>query len=432
MPTAPVEPDVEEYRLTAAGPRARRPPRRGHARGQDRARGRRGIVSSPRSRSPASAPSGSPGRTATRSPRRPIEVEVRTLDDGTWSTGRAWSTTTTTARTRTARRRGRAAGHRRALVGEVDQVQTRLRRPRPGARRPAARGDRARRGRRHRRESPEIDTDDGRQRDRRDASPAERDPDRPDADEARRRPLRRPRTPPSPDLLAARSGAPTSGCGTRARRATTRSTPGSCTTPSTPTTTRAPRCPGIIRSIYAYHAQTRGWSDIGYNFLVDKFGRIWEGRYGGVDRPVVGAHTLGLQRLLLRDVRDRQLRDRRAADGDGAGLRHAVRLEAVAARRRAAHQPAGRRPHVLDAIKGHRDAGSTACPGRYLYAKLRTIRSPPRARSRRAGPARELQSQTSAGSGYPDLVARRSADKRIVVHPHRRQRPLRYAAGDRT
>src|SRR5690606_24702493 len=50
--------------------------------------------------------------------------------------------------------------------------------------------------------------------------------------------------------------------------------------------------PGIIRSIYAYHTKSRGWSDIGYNFLVDKFGRIWEGRAGGVDRPVVGAHTL--------------------------------------------------------------------------------------------------------------------------------------------
>ena len=54
-----------------------------------------------------------------------------------------------------------------------------------------------------------------------------------------------------------------------------------------------PRCPAILRSIYAYHTQSRGWSDIGYNFLVDRFGRIWEGRYGGVDRPVVGAHTLG-------------------------------------------------------------------------------------------------------------------------------------------
>ena len=51
--------------------------------------------------------------------------------------------------------------------------------------------------------------------------------------------------------------------------------------------------PSIIRGIYAYHTQSRGWSDVGYNFLVDRFGRIWEGRYGGVARPVVGAHTLG-------------------------------------------------------------------------------------------------------------------------------------------
>ena len=51
--------------------------------------------------------------------------------------------------------------------------------------------------------------------------------------------------------------------------------------------------PSLLRGIYAYHTQSRGWRDIGYNYLVDRFGRIWEGRYGGVTRAVVGAHTLG-------------------------------------------------------------------------------------------------------------------------------------------
>jgi hypothetical protein len=51
--------------------------------------------------------------------------------------------------------------------------------------------------------------------------------------------------------------------------------------------------PGILRSIYHYQAVSRGWGDIGYNVLVDKFGRLWEGRAGGVGQPVVGAHAGG-------------------------------------------------------------------------------------------------------------------------------------------
>ncbi|WP_278314660.1 peptidoglycan recognition protein family protein [Lolliginicoccus levis] len=49
----------------------------------------------------------------------------------------------------------------------------------------------------------------------------------------------------------------------------------------------------IVRGIYAYHAQTLGWGDVGYHALVDKFGNIYEGRFGGMDRPVQGAHAGG-------------------------------------------------------------------------------------------------------------------------------------------
>jgi uncharacterized protein with LGFP repeats len=51
--------------------------------------------------------------------------------------------------------------------------------------------------------------------------------------------------------------------------------------------------PAILRSIYHFHAVSRGWGDIGYNALVDKFGRVWEGRSGGIARPVIGAHAGG-------------------------------------------------------------------------------------------------------------------------------------------
>jgi hypothetical protein len=55
----------------------------------------------------------------------------------------------------------------------------------------------------------------------------------------------------------------------------------------------AAEVPGMLRAIYAYHAQTRGWGDIGYNVIVDKFGRIFEGRYGGLSSTVIGAHAGG-------------------------------------------------------------------------------------------------------------------------------------------
>src|SRR5690606_8313 len=53
------------------------------------------------------------------------------------------------------------------------------------------------------------------------------------------------------------------------------------------------QAPSLIRGFYRYHVVSLGWRDIGYNFLIDKCGRIYEGRAGGVAKAVLGAHTLG-------------------------------------------------------------------------------------------------------------------------------------------
>ena len=54
--------------------------------------------------------------------------------------------------------------------------------------------------------------------------------------------------------------------------------------------------PRIVRAIYAYHARTLGWCDIGYQALVDRYGQLFEGRAGGLERTVIGAHAGGFNR----------------------------------------------------------------------------------------------------------------------------------------
>ncbi|MCU1599498.1 MAG: repeat protein [Frankiales bacterium] len=51
--------------------------------------------------------------------------------------------------------------------------------------------------------------------------------------------------------------------------------------------------PSLIRADYAYHVKTRGWADLGYNLLVDEYGRVWEGRRGGLGRATIGSHAQG-------------------------------------------------------------------------------------------------------------------------------------------
>ena len=96
--------------------------------------------------------------------------------------------------------------------------------------------------------------------------------------------------------------------------------------------------PAIMRGVYAYHTRSLHWSDIGYNFLVDRYGTIYEGRYGGMTKGVIGAQVAGLQHRQYGHLGDRHVQHGCApgCGGDGAGT--SPGLEAGCAPRRPRRQ----------------------------------------------------------------------------------------------
>ena len=146
----------------------------------------------------------------------------------------------------------------------------------------------------------------------------------------------------------------------------------------------AAEAPAIMRAIYAYHTKSLHWSDIGYNFLIDRYGVIYEGHYGGVSRGVVGAQVLGfntgstgisvigtftgatppsravtsLERLLEWKL------DIHHVDPMGTGTLVCGYGEKFATGQRV----------KFPAIAGHRDANYTDCPGGRLYSQLPDVR----------------------------------------------------------
>lgn len=169
--------------------------------------------------------------------------------------------------------------------------------------------------------------------------------------------------------------------------------------------------PAILRGIYAYHTQSQGWSDVGYNYLVDRFGRIWEGRWGGIGRPVIGAHTLAYneESFAMSAIGNFELTQPTGPMLAAYGRLYAWKLSLHGVEADAAANIDGLHAR---AINGHRDAASTACPGRHLYAKLPAIRM--RAANAQAGWAgRRLQRSVVSGP-RPDLLARHGADTSVV------------------
>jgi hypothetical protein len=139
----------------------------------------------------------------------------------------------------------------------------------------------------------------------------------------------------------------------------------------------------IVRGIELFHVQGNGWNDIGYNFLVDRFGTVYEGRFGGIDRSVVGAHALGFN---TSSVGIALLGTYGSTKPSAAALDAIERL--IAWRLDLAHvdptsfltyisggseRYASGIPVLLNAVSGHRDTGFTECPGDALYTRLGEI-----------------------------------------------------------
>ncbi len=179
-----------------------------------------------------------------------------------------------------------------------------------------------------------------------------------------------------------------------------------------PNTYSRERAPAVVRSIWAFHTSGRGWPDIGYQFLVDRFGTVYEGRRGSIAGLPVGAQaggynadTIGVavmgdftsvappQRVLTAvvDVLAWQ------AHRWGVDPRGKVRLRTATSTGSKPRWALGKLTSALPVIRGHRDTNHTACPGARLYAKLPAIR--------RAVDAKVTRAERRHGSTPPQLRA---------------------------
>ncbi|MFD6417704.1 N-acetylmuramoyl-L-alanine amidase [Streptomyces sp. NPDC060194] len=170
-----------------------------------------------------------------------------------------------------------------------------------------------------------------------------------------------------------------------------------------------------IRTIQQGHL-AKGWYDIGYNFLVDRCGRIFEGRSGGTDLPVRGAHdygfntnTLGISYLgnfeSAKPTRPAlEAIARIAAWRLGQyGISPAANVTLTSAGDAGVdgNKIAKGAKVTLPAIFGHRDTNNTACPGRNLYSQLPLIRK----LAATPGVSHALTTSDIDRNGVTDLVA---------------------------
>lgn len=138
--------------------------------------------------------------------------------------------------------------------------------------------------------------------------------------------------------------------------------------------------PSIIRGIFYYHARTLGWGDIGYAAVVDKYGRTWEGRAGGVEQNIQLAHAYGMNRdwsgiAVLGNHETAQVW-RTELEALSELIAWTLDTHGVTAGTKVTYSnPYEGWTRTLPVVHGHRDVGQTLCPGYSLYALMDTLRA---------------------------------------------------------
>ena len=177
---------------------------------------------------------------------------------------------------------------------------------------------------------------------------------------------------------------------------------------------------GIVRAIYTYHAKTLGWCDIGYNALVDKYGQIFEGRFGGLDKPVQGAHAGGFNEntsgvALMGNYESAEPSDE-AIDAVGRFIGWRSKVAGLDPKGYTTMYSEGTQftPYAegeavrLPVVFAHRDVGNTACPGDAAYADMDRIRDIAAGISVASGTTTEPQQQAQAPQQSPSQTVPRT------------------------
>jgi putative cell wall-binding protein len=149
------------------------------------------------------------------------------------------------------------------------------------------------------------------------------------------------------------------------------------------------QAPAVVRGVQAFHVHANGWSDIGYNLLVDRFGTVYEGRAGGIGRPVIGAQAAGFNTgstgIALLGTFGDEAPPAAALDALVAVLAWTADHHHVDPLGRSTAVSAGSARYApgtavdLDAISGHRAVQLTACPGDAVDVLLPGLRQRVRA-----------------------------------------------------